>query len=519
MENEKIEFALALNLANFKRQATVAVGKVQTMDRHIKKAVSSSSASFVGLKGNIAAIGVTAIAVTVGGLMVLKSGLQEVTEFAGEQEDAEIKLAGVIRATGSAAGYTLGQLRTMAGDLQAVTRTGDETTLSAMAVLATFKQIKGDEFKEATLQALNMSTVMGTDLKGSVIQVGKALNDPIKGMSALSKAGVTFTDSQKGQIAAMQKSGNIMGAQKIILEELRSEFGATAAAMRGNFKGGQIAISNAFGDMKEQAGFAITKNGFFLEAQKLVEASINKMTGKLKTNDQAMRDMAKNGALAVVDGAAMTVEGLRFIYNGYQGIKLAAHGAVVGLVKGAELTVKALRTILKPLDLLLDGLSAIGVIDSNPLANLEKSLNGWGAVSIEEFTKLYSKIEKGNAAFDSVGDKIQGLKEKLKGLSTEKVDIAENIQAESTGKTNNSREIKPRQYSDKSPSFQMINGQFVMPQSSGGKATTPPVDDSRFQHERTTRTVEINLNGNKMYSSEEAADGVIETLVQAGLSA
>lgn len=514
MENEKIEFALALNLANFRKAATVAVGHVQNMTGEINRAVKRSSQNFMDLKGYVLGIGLAATAVTVGGLAALKRGLAEVTEFAGEQEDAEIKLAGVIRATGGAAGFTLGQLRTMAGELQGVTRTGDETTLSAMAVLATFKEVKGVNFKEATLSALNMSTVMGTDLQSSVVQVGKALNDPIKGLTALSRVGVSFTDAQKEQIKALQESGDMMGAQKVILEELRSEFGKTAEAMRKNFKGGQIAISNAFGDLKEEAGFAITKNAFFLESQKLVEESINKIIAKMQANSQQLREIAKRTALGIVDGVGAAVEVLRFLYNGYEGVKLAAHGAVVLLVRGAELTVKALRKILFPLDLLLEGLEKIGVVDSNPLENLEKSLKGWGDVSTEEFTKLFDKISNQNAVFDQVGEKIQNLRNKLAGLSTEKVDIAENIQDEASKK--DVREVTPNTYND-GPAFQYINGEYVTP--GGGKTPTPDKDDERFHHETTQKTVEIKLANNVLYGSEDNANGFIETLQKAGMAA
>jgi hypothetical protein len=68
------------------------------------------------------------------------------------------------------------------------------------------------------------------DLKSSSILVGKALNDPIKGLTALTRVGVSFTDQQKKNITSLVDQGNVMGAQKIILGELQSEFGGTAAA-------------------------------------------------------------------------------------------------------------------------------------------------------------------------------------------------------------------------------------------------------------------------------------------------
>jgi phage-related minor tail protein len=63
----------------------------------------------------------------------------------------------------------------------------------------------------------DMSVALGTDASGSAIQLGKALNDPIKGVAALQKVGVSFTESQKEQIKTLVETGDTLGAQKIIL--------------------------------------------------------------------------------------------------------------------------------------------------------------------------------------------------------------------------------------------------------------------------------------------------------------
>ncbi|MES2155937.1 MAG: hypothetical protein V4510_12455, partial [bacterium] len=73
-----------------------------------------------------------------------------------------------------------------------------------------------------------------------IIKVGKALNDPTKGLTALSRVGILFTDQQKKQIKALQKSGDLLGAQKIILKELGTEFGGSFAA-KGKTATGTVA--------------------------------------------------------------------------------------------------------------------------------------------------------------------------------------------------------------------------------------------------------------------------------------
>lgn len=172
--------------------------------------------------------------------------------FAVQQEE-EKKLAAVIEATGMAAGFTAKQMGEMASGLQQVTKVGDETILGAQAIIATFKNIKGEQFKETTKLALDMATVMGTDVKSASMQVAKALQDPLKGLTMLTRAGVTFTDSQKKMVAGLIKTGDVAGAQNVILEELRGQFGGAAEAVTDGL-GGWTQFSNRVGDVKEEIG-------------------------------------------------------------------------------------------------------------------------------------------------------------------------------------------------------------------------------------------------------------------------
>ena len=168
-----------------------------------------------------------------------------------------------------------------------------------------------------------------------------------------------------------------------------------------------------------------------------------------------MRDLAKRGGLAIVSGIGSVVEVVRFLYNGWQGLKLATKGAVVLMIKGAELITRALRKVLFPLDLLLTGLSKIGIIESNPLADFQKTLNGFGDYSAGEFMKLYDEVEAGNAKFDAVKDKIASIKAELNNLPTGKVDIAESLAKQTPDKK---KGTAPRQYEN--GGFKLVDGQW-----------------------------------------------------------
>jgi phage-related minor tail protein len=63
----------------------------------------------------------------------------------------------------------------------------DEIIQKTITQLLTFTNIAGTAFDRGAQAALNMSTVLGQDLQSSAIQVGKALNDPVAGVTALQR--------------------------------------------------------------------------------------------------------------------------------------------------------------------------------------------------------------------------------------------------------------------------------------------------------------------------------------------
>lgn len=210
------------------------------------------------------------------------------------QEQAEIRTRQTIKATGQAAGLTAEEIFKMATELQRVTTFGDEAIISGQNLLLTFRNIGKDTFPRATKAMLDMSTAMGTGLKESAIQLGKALNDPTKGISALTRVGITFTEEQKNMIRALQETGNVAGAQAVILQELEMQFGGVSeAAAQGT--GRFIQIKNAMGDFFELVG-------------KNVVEILEPLTLKLKELSDALginETLAKTTAQIILYGGAI----------------------------------------------------------------------------------------------------------------------------------------------------------------------------------------------------------------------
>ena len=149
-------------------------------------------------------------------LPIIALGAASVKAFDSQQKALAQVEAGII-STGNAAGFTSKELQKMASDLQAKTLFGDEVILKdATAQLLTFTNIAGTQFERTQIAALNLATRLDGDLKSASIQLGKALNDPIANLSALSRSGIQFSQDQKQLIKSLAETGRLAEAQTII---------------------------------------------------------------------------------------------------------------------------------------------------------------------------------------------------------------------------------------------------------------------------------------------------------------
>jgi hypothetical protein len=168
-----------------------------------------------------------------------------------EAEKVQAQLAARIKSTGGAAGLALKDLNAMADALQNATTFDDEAIGGAQSMLLTFTKIGKDVFPRATEAVLDMATAMGSDLNSAALQVGKALNDPVLGVSALSRVGVQFTKDQKEVIAKLVETGKTAEAQAIILRELETQMGGSARAARDTLGGALEGLKNSFDNLLE----------------------------------------------------------------------------------------------------------------------------------------------------------------------------------------------------------------------------------------------------------------------------
>ena len=198
-----------------------------------------------------------------------------------------------IKSTGSAAGYTSEQLQKMASDLQNKTIFGDEEILkSATAQLLTFTNIASEQFARAQVAALDLATRLDGDLKSASIMLGKALNDPLKGLAAMGKAGIQFSEDQKKTITALVKTNHLAEAQTLILNELGKQYGGSAEAAAKAGLGGITQLGNILGDVSEDFG-------------KIISEALTPFIAKIKEWALAFKDLSEPTKKTIVVVAAL----------------------------------------------------------------------------------------------------------------------------------------------------------------------------------------------------------------------
>lgn len=227
-----------------------------------KKEGTGDKETATGLKGIADGFkSVTGISLSAAGAIGAVTGAIKFSiQAAMESEKVQAQTEATIRATGGAAGYTADEIGRLALAESRLTSIDDEVVQGGMNMLLTFKNIGKETFPVATRALEDMAVAMnggsteGVNLKDTAIQLGKALNDPLTGMSALQRVGVTFSETQKQQIKDFMAVNDVAGAQKVILDELQTEFGGVAQAAGETTAGAVLKLKNEIGNLGEAAG-------------------------------------------------------------------------------------------------------------------------------------------------------------------------------------------------------------------------------------------------------------------------
>lgn len=378
--------------------------------REAETSVKGLEGALGGVKGMLGALGV--------GFAIFKGidFVKEGVESFHRLHAAEAQVEAGLKSTGEAAGLTMSELDEMAKSLSSHLLYGRADIMEMQSVLLTFPSVTKDTFESASKAILDMSTRMGQDVKNTTIQIGKALQDPEHGITALKRVGVNFSESQKEVIKKLVETGQVAKAQGLILNELALEFGGSAQAA---FDIDPLAKFNkAMGSLKMSMGDLAT--GLLKELTPTLEKFANILKSGfdwLKRNKDEVVVWTKAILAAVVAAKGMVI---------IPPILLAIENAAVAAAMGQSGFTAALTATINPTTLLVASVGALVLLYEKIELynkNKEKYMSDVAADE-EEFVKQGMERYKGqkNARELSIKDEAASIQ---KSIANYKSSIAE----------------------------------------------------------------------------------------------
>jgi hypothetical protein len=316
-----------------------------------------------------------------------------------------------------AAGFTSAALVAMSKNLQDLSGIDDTKILTNVTKqLLTFSQISGDTFRRAQLAVLDLNAVIN---QGSVeslttqsIQLGKALENPIAGMGALSRAGVTFTDVQKKQIENYIRQNDLASAQNIILAEIETKYGGQAEALNKATQGTQN-IATALDDLQESAGALINITGIV----QILTKAIKGWTVLIEGGGIAFKEMLAAGDFDRVQANMESLTGTTKEYR--EEVRNQKSGEIQ---LNQKLWQEKQRTIeqLKEEKGLNPSINAVIDLRIKALQEEQKLLSINSAISrsmIKAIDQYDIKVNKSNAQWTVQGKTLGQIKDRIQSLS------------------------------------------------------------------------------------------------------
>jgi hypothetical protein len=221
------------------------MGALESSGRKFGQGLGRAAGTITKIAAGAAVAGIGVIAVSV------KQGVDALEEL----ESVTVATNTVLKSTKAVSGQTSDGIRDMAEGFEDLNATMDDKVIQSGAnMLLTFTNVREKAFEPALEAALNMNEAMGggpEGLQSTIIQVGKALNDPIKGVSALRRVGVQLSEDQEKQIKTLIEQNDLYGAQSIILDELTTQFGGRFAAAGTTAEGKAAALRDRIEDVQK----------------------------------------------------------------------------------------------------------------------------------------------------------------------------------------------------------------------------------------------------------------------------
>jgi phage-related protein len=344
-------------LDKFKKELAQAETKTQKAGLVIKKAMLPAAAALGAF----------------GGFMINAAKGAEDARIANQKLGNVLDSMGFGAATDRVAAYAESLEKTIAVDADVIKAT--QTKLATFSNLTKTVNKAGGAFDRATKAALDMAAAGFGTAEGNAVQLGKALQNPIKGITALAKSGIDFTDQEKEKIRTLVESNKMLEAQDMILAAIEKQVGGTAEESASSFDQMKFAlagVADTFGDMLLPAIDAIApKLQEFSEwaqenpgLMKLVTGAFVGLTAAVIGLNIAM---ALNPVVLIAAGIATLIGLLVVAYAKFEGFRNAVNFMINGVISAFENLANAFVTAI---NIIISGINLVK--PGKDIAKLEK---------------------------------------------------------------------------------------------------------------------------------------------------
>ena len=357
--------SLVLNveiLGEFKKLTAATQGAQNSLSGMQKKMSSVAR----GIGRVVGALGLTI------GFAAIVRGFKDATAAAEEAKVADERIDAIAESMnefGNQTAKVTQRIKNFAQEQSLLVGVDDEVIKATQAKLLTFRNLTktagelGGSFDRATKAAIDMAAAGFGTAESNATQLGKALNDPIKGITALNRAGIQFTEDQKALITSLVESGKVLEAQDLILKEIESQVGGTAAATVTATERMNI----AFGEIQESLGQVLLPllekvSDWFVEVLPHIQNFFKSLMDAIASPDvkkafdnlfKAFGDLGQS--LGKLFGITTTPEA-----NGFVSFFVVFAGILEGIVKTVDLMVQGFKNafpIFKTFSDLVNGIA------------------------------------------------------------------------------------------------------------------------------------------------------------------
>ncbi len=233
---------------------------VSAQDNGASATISGFGKSLGGLNLSMGNIVQTALGFSLANVMAKAS--QDVVGFVkssltdfGAFQAAQAQIQSVLKSTGNQYHLSSSQVDELGSSLQKNTTFTKIQTDQSLDLLLSMKNLGTVGIGNVLSMSADLAVRMGKDLPSASQLLGRALQDPANSSRLLRSAGLDLSTQLQKQIKDMQASGNIAGAQGLLMDALKQKVGGAAQAY-GNTFPGEVAKAR-----RELESFKVTIGG------------------------------------------------------------------------------------------------------------------------------------------------------------------------------------------------------------------------------------------------------------------